>query len=288
MSTSLPIEIRVADVVFRVHLPDPAASQAVRSRYAAFTPHTGEPRAGDWDIAVRLTPPQAGPLPLWVRHTPKRTYFRVGMQRGSIDLESRRAVLYIPHMAHLFVALERSLAYILSQELPARGRGMLVHAAGINLAGGAHVFLGPSGAGKSTVAALAWGRYPVLGDENLVLYRDAQGRFWVYSTPCWGINTPPERIHRAQARLPLTALYALRHASYFSLRPFALPEGVLALMRDEKAPMERRDTAQAWLALAHRLVETTPFLELSFPPRTTLWDFLRFASPRWAKLVQIA
>jgi len=171
-------------------------------------------------------------------------------------------------------AVERVLAYILMQALPRRGDALLLHAAGIVRGGRGYVLAGPSGAGKTTAAGLAAGRGEVLCDENVIVMLDPATGWQVLSTPFWGHSTPPERVRRVNCRAPLHGIYLLTHAADFRCTRLAPAEAVMALLSTEKVAVERDESAEAWLAVADRLVTAVPVFRLEFRPTPELWDLL--------------
>ena len=57
----------------------------------------------------------------------------------------------------------------------AGAEGLFLHASSVALEDGALLFLGHSTAGKSTLARLLGGMFPVLADDSVYAFRDAQG-----------------------------------------------------------------------------------------------------------------
>ena len=85
-------------------------------------------------------------------------------------------------------ALEYPLDELLMVNLLARGRGVEVHACGVEDSDGrGYLFVGQSGAGKTTIARLCEnaGGAQVLSDDRIIL-RSLDGRIWMYGTPWQG------------------------------------------------------------------------------------------------------
>ncbi len=266
----------IAGVTFAINLPLPEWQALLAERYAAFLSQAGGAGLA-WHVRVAQDPSLAAPGSPWIRHAGPVTTFRMADQAGRFDLAARRAKMRAPSAVRAAAGLDRILAYVCMQTLPREHDGLLLHAAGVVLDGAGHVFTGASGAGKTTVARLAAGRGEVLSDENVII-RLGPGGAELFSTPCWGHNTPPELIHRINRCVPLAGVYILEHAPLFRLARLAPAEAVMALLTTEKVATERTESAGAWLAVAGRLVDRVPVFRLGFRPTVELWDFLANAA----------
>ncbi len=112
-----------------------------------------------------------------------------------------------PEHAWSLVQLMRPFGELLLISLLSQGRGVLVHALGVNDRGQGLLFVGRSGAGKSTLGKLylAHSDVTILGDERLVVTQ-AGGQFWLSGTPWPGdaFTTSPETV-------PLRRVFFLEH-----------------------------------------------------------------------------
>lgn len=264
-----PLRLAVAGIPFHLCLPSEAWRAAVAARYAAFL----APAAPGWTVTVAHEPGLTDPTAPWIRHEGASTTYCLWNDAGRIDLAARRATVRISREANVGGALDRALSYICMQALPREHDGLLLHAAGIAIAGAGHVFTGPSGAGKSTVAGLAAGRGEVLVDENVILRLGADGPE-LFSTPFWGQSTPQAMVRRVNRRVPLAGIYLLVQAPEFTLSRLTAPWAAIALLTTEKVATERTGSAAAWLAAAERLIAQAPVYRLAFRPTVELWDFL--------------
>jgi hypothetical protein len=265
------LTLAIAGLPIAIALPDPAWIPGLRERYVAFL---ADGAAAAWQVAVTHDPGLADEAAAWVRHDGPRTTFRLTEFEGWIDLAARQAAVSVPSEDRAASALERTLAYLLMQALPREHDSLLLHATAAVIAGRGHLFAGPSGAGKTTVARLAAGHADVLCDENAVVRLAAAGpELW--STPFWGMSSPPELVRRVAARVPLAAIYILTHAADFRLERLAPAQAALALLTTEKVTTERPESAAVWLAVADRLIAAVPVYRLGFRPTTELWDFLK-------------
>ena len=94
------------------------------------------------------------------------------------DLCGRPALVDRPH----FDPLE-NLTFPFLTALFARHRGVLVHAAAVEVDGQAWIFAGPSGSGKSHWARQWHERGMTVLDEDRVVLRQLGGQVWAFGTP---------------------------------------------------------------------------------------------------------
>jgi hypothetical protein len=104
----------------------------------------------------------------------------------------RQGDIYLADMGHEdFLAdqapspLDHSLMQILTVCLMSKGRGLLVHACGVEWNGRGYLFAGNSGHGKSTMARLWNNQGLILNDDRILLSR-RQGRTRMHGTPWHG------------------------------------------------------------------------------------------------------
>jgi len=270
MSTERRLALDVAGLTFQVNLPDSAWRPALVERYQAFLTD----REPAWQVDLHEDAALSDPEDPWIEHRGDRSQFHVPGCAGWLDLASRQAEVRTQAAARAGSALDRVLVTIGVLALPRSYDGLLLHAVGIEWRGAGYVFCGPSGAGKTTVARLAQGVAQVLCDENVVV-RLEDDRPWLHSTPFWGHSTPPALIARKQRRLPLQAIYFLRHAPDFAVTRLLAGQAITALLLTEKVATERVASAEAWLAAAQRLIDQVPVYQLDFRPQPELWQFLQ-------------
>lgn len=259
----------IAGVVAAIETPGPAWAAPLVERCADFL----STAAPGWRVTLARAPALMHAEPPWIRHEGPITRFRLFRLAGMIDLDARRAEVAAPDAGWAASALERTVTYILMQALPREHDGLLIHGAGMVMAGSGYLFAGPSGAGKSTISGLAQGVGQVLSDENVVV-RLTDGGAKLCSTPFWGQSTPPERVHRVNRCAPLAGIYLLEHAPEFTLTRLRSAEAVAALLGTEKVATERVESAAAWLSIAGRLTAAVPIHRLGFRPTPELWAFL--------------
>lgn len=262
------LTLSIAGVDFAVVAPSAQWREELAARYAPFL----APTVPRWRLHLACNAP-ASAAPAWVVHEETATRFSVGQMAGVIDMADRVAEVSAPGLDHAGSAVDRTLSYILMQELPRQHDALLLHGVATIRHGWGLAHSGRSGVGKTTTARLAAGFADVLVDENLVVsLAGRQPTLW--STPFWGGSTPPEMIRRVNRHAPLRALLLLEHGPDFVLEPLAHGDAVLALLTTEKVAVERVSSASAWLATAEKLVDQVPTYRLYFRPTQALWPFL--------------
>jgi hypothetical protein len=259
----------------RIHLPAGEWLPPLLSRYVNFLDQAAAaPRdLPCWEVAVVQEASAEDIYARWIVHDGPLTRFQVAGFGGWIDLSTRTARIGVPTQDRVTSAVDRITAYVLMQALPREREALLLHATGVILDGAGHCFFGASGAGKTTVARLAAGRGELLTDENVILQMSPAGPR-LLSTPYWGHSTPPDMIARVNRDAPLAALYELAHTPGFELARLGPGRAVAALLSTEKVATERVESADAWLAVAGRIVAAAPVYRLGFRPTHELWEFL--------------
>ncbi len=160
--------------------------------------------------------------------------------------------------------IDQPVSYPLDQLLMmhflARRRGMLLHAAGVVIAGKAYLFAGVSGAGKSTfsqlLAAARAGR--MLSDERVIV-RSVRGGLTAFGTPWAGtanIASP--------ASAPLAGIFFLKHGRCNEIErmdPAAAADRMLPMI---SIPWYDPDEAAPIIAFVKRLASRVPAHEFRF------------------------
>jgi hypothetical protein len=260
------VHLAIASLRLRLELDDELVA-AVRSRYAGFVI---EPTA-ESDVwlemqAERRAPGASRDLPAarlsgGVLRIDEPDSFTV-----ELDLESGRGRARCPvgsgdgALAEAPVGLRGVVSSVCAAMLPRRGRGVLLHAAGVVVGGRGVVAVGESGAGKSTLCAM----YPEeeqLNDEIVAAVDDGHGSFELWSTPFSGTLDLPRR--RASAPLALGLL--LHKAPRARLVPARRADLFRALVRS--AAVLRGDEVSETLAftMCGALIDAAPWRELHFP-----------------------
>jgi len=169
-------------------------------------------------------------------------------------------------------ALEYPLDELLMVNLLARGRGVEVHACGVEDSDGrGYLFVGQSGAGKTTTARLwqnARGIH-VLSDDRIIL-RSMQGRIWMYGTPWHG-----EAKCARSTRTPLTQIFFLGRGENTEVIPVRPPEAVARLMACSFVPFDSASALHYVLAFFEHITAAIPCGELRFALDGRVVEFVR-------------
>ena len=165
--------------------------------------------------------------------------------------------------------LEYPLSEILMISLLARGRGLMVHACGIDDGGRGYLFAGNSTHGKTTMARLWANTACVLNDDRIILRR-REGRLWMYGTPWHG------DLRTASSRgVPLERILILRHAGTHDLEPLGGVAAVSHFLARCFPPFWDREGMTFSLEFASELMASVPCHVLGFRPNPDVVDFVR-------------
>lgn len=215
----------------------------------------------DGNYIFRFTSPAIGPLPY------KEACFNADFTFGELSLH--RAYFDGSGSAH---PLEYPLDELWMVHLLAQGRGVEVHACGVQDSDGrGHLFLGHSGGGKTTMARL-WqcdGGVQVLSDDRIIL-RFLDGRLWMYGTPWHG-----EAELALPERAPLTRVFFLGRGARNELRSLREAEAVARLMACSFIPFYNRAGLDFSLAFFQQVTQAIPAEQLTFVPDERVVEFIR-------------
>ena len=209
-----------------------------------------------------LRSPIFGPLPY--RIAAFDNDFRQGMVYNRIPKLGDMSDGFLPNL------LEFPLSEVLMVCLLARGCGVMFHACGIDDDGRGFLFLGNSTHGKSTMARLWKDRALVLNDDRIIL-RQREGRFWMFGTPFHG-----EYTQVSPQGVPLDKIFFLHHAEANDIRP--KNGGVVAssmLLARCFPPLWDAEGIRYTLDFCTQLVTEVPCYELDFVPNQKIVDFVR-------------
>jgi hypothetical protein len=156
--------------------------------------------------------------------------------------------------------------------LLAQGRGLMMHACGIDDGGRGYLFAGNSTHGKTTTARLWKNHATILNDDRIVL-RHREGRFWMYGTPWHGdySGVSPHGV-------PLEKIFFLRHAQANAAHPSHGTAAVSMLLARAFPPLWDQTGMLFTLDFCAELVKTVPSYELGFVPNDDILDYVRCLS----------
>lgn len=150
------------------------------------------------------------------------------------------------------------------------GRGVMLHAAGLDTGAGAVACAGVSGAGKTTFTRLAEGRgWRPLTDERVIVRLDGSGRPVLHGTPWLGEG------HWAENRaLPLRAIAFLEQGPAHAAHALAPTEALPRLLRTVSIPWFDPQHVGAGLDACEQAVSRAPAVLLTFRPEPGAVDAL--------------
>jgi hypothetical protein len=152
----------------------------------------------------------------------------------------------------------------------AYNEGVMVHAAGIELAGRGLIFPGCSGAGKSTLARLFANSQigKALSDERVIVRRTDAG-LEVFGTPWSGTEGIA-----CNARAPLTGMFFLRQDLQNRLQKLSAQQALERLLPVVSIPWYDPEVMSRIILFNKQLVAAVPAYELSFKADQSMIDFL--------------
>lgn len=215
----------------------------------------------DTQYVFRFASPIFGALPY------KEASFDPGFTSGRVVLQSdffeRRDAID---------PLEYPLDELLIVNLLAQGRGVELHACGIEDSDGRGLlFLGQSGAGKTTTARL-WekaGIRQILSDDRIIL-RCLDGQVWMYGTPWHG-----EAALASPARVPLSGMFFLQKRAANEMTPLRPAEAVARLLACAFVPFHVPAAMEFTLEFLQTVAGSVPCAELGFFPDGRAVEFVR-------------
>jgi hypothetical protein len=165
--------------------------------------------------------------------------------------------------------LQYPLAEVLMICLLAQGRGLMVHACGIDDDGRGYLFAGNSGHGKSTMAKL-WRDQGVILNDDRIIIRQRGGRFWMYGTPWHGDYTGV-----SSQGVPLERIFFLNRGDVNSTRCLEGATAASKLLARCFPPLWHEEGMGFTLDFCAQVVSQVLCYELGFVPDNDIVDFVR-------------
>lgn len=211
------------------------------------------------DYLLTLTSPVFGPDPYKVAH------LSTGFAAGEVV-----CINGVEPAAEAGYPLAYPLDEVLMVNLLAQGRGVEVHACGIEVQGKALLFVGASGAGKSTLANL-WQTVPdvvILSDDRIIL-RQSDNGIMAYGTP-WHGNA---LTCASRAAWP-GGLFFITHDSTNRMVSLPAAEATSRLLACSFPTFWNPEGMIFTLELIDQVCHSVPCYELGFLPDRRVVDFV--------------
>ena len=165
--------------------------------------------------------------------------------------------------------LEFPLSEVFIVCLLAQRRGLMTHACGIDDDGRGYLFAGNSTHGKTTMARLWKDRATILNDDRIVI-RQREGRFWMYGTPWHG-----EYDKVAPHGVPLEKIFFLSHEGDNAALQVEGVKAASKLLARAFPPLWDQEGMGFSLDFCADLVKSVPCFELGFVPSGEIVDYVR-------------
>ena len=165
--------------------------------------------------------------------------------------------------------LQYPLAEVLMICLLAQGRGILVHACGIDDGGYGYLFAGNSTHGKTTMAKLWKDQSIILNDDRIVI-RKRDGQFWMYGTPWHGEYTgvSPQGV-------PVEKIFFLRHSESHGIEKINGAGAASMVLARSFPPLWDSKCMKFTIDFCSQLISAVPCYRLNFKPDESVIDFIR-------------
>jgi hypothetical protein len=215
-------------------------------------------RSGE-KMALELSAPSPGPTPYQVAVLDPN--FRAGA------IYSRQS----PNESEGRFPLAYPLAEVLMIHLLAQGRGVLMHACGVQYGQVGLLFSGVSGAGKSTTARLWKGQLDahLLSDDRIIIRRHGS-EYKLYGTPWHG----DARIVSPDSA-PLQRIYILHHAPSNKIQRLDGSEALTSLVVRSFPTFWYPQGMQFTLQFLGEMCQTIPVYHFGFVPDMSAVDFIK-------------
>jgi hypothetical protein len=284
------ITLKIADVVVSISSDRPIGPDSFGTSYRHFLA-SGEPEVA---IDVRhegLPPLDVRPedtvfdsASLWTLYRTADRYvvvlrspvygpepFRAAVFDGGFT----RGVIYnnisLPEGAVALPAdpLDYPLSEVFMVCLLGHGRGLLVHGCGVSDGGHGYLFAGNSSHGKTTTARIWKDQAQILNDDRIIVRR-RDGRFWMYGTPWHGDCSLV-----SAARAPIDRVFFLRHCPSNEARRVERTDAATGVLTRCFPPLWDVEGMRFSLELCAELAAAVPCYDLGFTPDASIVDFVR-------------
>jgi hypothetical protein len=189
----------------------------------------------------------------------------------ALDSDFRSGDLYIDPFESPPSPLSYPLDEVLIISLLAKGRGLIVHACGVNDGNEGSLFIGTSGAGKSTIANLWRSKKDavILSDDRIII-RKMGGHFGIYGTPWHG-----DAKACSPERAPLKKIFFLKHADKNKIKKLSPIDATSRMIVRSFPTFWDKKGMEFTLGFIDELVTEVPCYELGFLHNERIIDFVR-------------
>jgi len=148
--------------------------------------------------------------------------------------------------------------------------GLLIHAAGLVVDGGVHLFTGQSGSGKSTVVTLS--PHAIALGDDLILLRPGADGWTAHGTPFWNAETLQRADQTASG--PLVGIYKLIQDRTVYVEPLSPAAAAAELVANCPVVNGLPDRLPGLLARCRALAQAVPVARLHFRKDPDFWGVL--------------
>ena len=144
--------------------------------------------------------------------------------------------------------------------------GVILHSCGVDDNAQGILFCGFSGAGKSTMGNIWAGNGATLINDDQIVVKKENGRFYIHNTPRYG-DAPKKTL--------LTKIFFLNHAAANHVIKLKGSAAVAKLFSCSLPPYYMKNGMESHLNVIKEISEVTPIHELGFAPDSRVVTFVR-------------
>lgn len=192
----------------------------------------------------------------------------------ALDRDYSAGDVYITDDTRVWDTFHSPLGYPLNQILMimllSRGKGVLLHACGVDDHGRGYLFPGNSTNGKSTIAKQWYDSGATILNDDRIMVRERDGQLWMYGTPWHG-----DFREISLTGIPINTVFFLRHGTENRAVLKKSSEAVSMFLTRSFPPLWDQKGMDYTLGFLDGMAKKLPCYELSFLPDKTVIDFVR-------------